>query len=182
MICEKCSSQLHYGDKFCNICGEKIDKSAYEADYNKTVWGIIDKGTDWYETIFLKKITGNWIFKVLLLLIIAAWGFLDAYTDFTSIKILESESYSIEYNKRLDEYYIRTSEEEININLYIPGYTDNIKVKEFTADEVTEEKDMTPEEYKDIPITVKKNSFEYLTVDSIKNDKISDNIKIYVMD
>ena len=36
MICEKCNSKLHYGDKFCNVCGEKIDTTGYEKEYNKT--------------------------------------------------------------------------------------------------------------------------------------------------
>ena len=185
MICEKCNSKLHYGDKFCNVCGEKIDTTGYEKEYNKTIWGVIDKIADFLDIIMLKKITGNWIVKVLLLLAIAGWGFFDAYTDFASIRILESESYSVEYNKNLDEYYVRTSKDEIDLNLYIPKYTDNIKFKEVN-DKETSVEDMTVEEYiekkKEKELLVKKNSFEYLTVDSVRNGKVSDSIKVYIID
>lgn len=182
MKCEKCSSDLHYGDKYCNICGEEIEKSAYDEDYNKTIWGIIDKGTDWYDKIFLKKITGSWIFKIFLLLLVIGWGFLDAYTDYTSIKILESDHYSVEYNKRLDEFYVRTSEDSVDLNLYIPGHTDKIIFREYTNNEITSLKAMTYEEYKSQKLTVKKDAFDYMTVDSLKEDKLSDKIKIYVID
>ncbi len=183
MICEKCSSKLHYGDKFCNTCGEKIDVAGYDKDYDKTVWGFIDKVNDCFDIILLKKITDNWIFKILLLLAIATWGFFDTYTDVASIRILESESYRVEYNKKLDEYYIRTSADEVDLNLYIPKRTDKIKFKEVNGNQTVTEEDMTPDEYMEKKkALIKKNSFEYLTVDAVKNDKISDSIKIYITD
>ena len=180
MKCTKCESQLAYGDKYCNTCGEKIPLSSYGDDYKKTLWGKIDKVNDWYDTLLLKKITDSIIFKILLLVLILSWGLFDAYTDYTNIKLLESESYTIEYNKKLDEYYIYTPEEEVRLNLYIPGYTDSIGVKEYIGDEITNEKEMSSEKGKSSTVVVKKEGFDYVVIESVKESKVTDSVKIYI--
>ncbi len=179
MKCVKCESELHYGDKFCNTCGEKIEKGTYEQDYAKTIWGRFDKLSDWWETFTLKKFIDNWVTKIIILLLVLAWGFFDAYTDFTNIKFLESENYKIEYNKKEDEYYIRTEEEEVNLNLYIPKHSEKITITEYTAEAVNV-RDVLPEEYSENPVKVKKNEFDYMTISSVRGEKITDTVKIYV--
>lgn len=180
MKCTKCDSLLHYGDRFCNTCGEKINKKTYEEDYKKTIWGKLDKINDWWETFTLRKFIDNWVVKIIILLLVLVWGFFDAYTELSDIKFLESENYMIEYNKKLDEYYIRTSEEEVELNLYIPRYSDKIIVTEYNGEEVLSEKEMLPEEYKVRPVKVKNNNKVCVIISSVKEDKVTDTVKFYV--
>ena len=182
MKCVNCEADLHYGDKFCNACGEKVEKGTYEEDYKKTIWGKLDKWGDKLETLTLKKFIDHWATKVVILLLVLGWGFFDAYTDLTNIKFLESESYVIEYNKKADEYYIRTAEDEVDLELYIPRHSEKITVKEFLSEDEVNSRDMTPEEYSVEAVKVKKGEFDYVTVSSVKGDKITDTVKVYVMD
>ena len=172
MKCKTCESDLHYGDKFCNICGNKVESGAYDEDYAKTIWGKFDKISDWWEKFTLKKFLDNWITKIVILLLVLGWGFFDAYTDLTNIKFLDSEVYAIEYNKKADEYYIRTNDDSVDLNLYIPRYSDKITITEYEGEESVGTRDMLPEEYKEKAITVKKNEFDYITISSVKGEKI----------
>ena len=52
----------------------------------------------------------------------------------------------MEYNKKLDEYYIRTDKDEVYVNMYIPGHSDKISVEEYCDHKISEEKEMTKEE------------------------------------
>ncbi len=182
MQCEKCLSKLNYKDKYCSVCGEKINIKDYEKDYNKTVWGILDKISDWWEIIQLKKFTDHWITKLLILTLILGWGLFDIYSEYTNIKLLESDNYKIEYNKKLDEYYIRTPQNEVNINMYIPGHSDKITVKEYENNKITGEKVMLKEEYSKTPVTLEKGKYDYILVNSQKLDKTTDTVKLYITD
>lgn len=180
MKCIKCESELHYGDKFCNSCGEKIEKAIYEEDYKKTIWGKIDKISDWWEMLTLKKFIGHWLTKVIVLVLVLGWGIFDAYTELTNIKFLESENYTVEYNRKADEYYVRTSEEEVELNLYIPRHSEKITVTEYEGEVVKESKDIFPDDYKQRPLKVKNNESVCITVSSVRNEKITDTVKFYV--
>ena len=180
MKCAICESQLHYGDKFCNNCGEKVAKGAYEEDYTKTIWGKVDKVSDWWETLTFKKFLGHWITKTVILLLVLAWGIFDAYTDLTNIKFLESESYKIEYNKDLDEYYIRTDAESVSLNLYIPRHCEKIMIEEYDGEEIVNTREMLYAEYKENAVMVEKNKADYITISSVKGEKVTDLVKFYV--
>ena len=161
MKCLKCESPLTYGDKFCNICGEKIEKRVYEEDYKKTIWGKIDKFTDWYDTLLFKKITDSIIFKIVIL-------------------VLEIENYTAEYNKKSDEYYIYTNDEEVILNVYVPGYTENVKVKEFLENDIKNEREITSVQGSSGLIAVKKGDFDYIIIDTLRNEKVTDSVKLYI--
>lgn len=113
-------------------------------------------------------------------MLVLAWGFFDAYTDLTNIKFLESENYKIEYNKQEDEYYIRTNQEEIVLNLYIPRRSEKITITEYSGEEVVSTKDMLAQEYKEHPVKVKNNKFNHVIISSVRNEKVTDTVKFYV--
>lgn len=179
MNCTKCNFKLHYGDKFCNNCGEKVEKGAYDEAYKKTVWGKLDKANDVWQTMTLKKFLDHWITKGIILIAVLVWGFFDAYTSLANIRFLESENYTVEYNKKLDEYYIRTEEDIVDLSLYIPRYSEKIKITEHKADK-KETRIMLPEEYKKHAVRVKKNEFDYVTISCVRNEKNTDTVKLYV--
>ncbi len=180
MKCEKCESLLGYGDKYCNICGEKVAKGAFDEDYNHTLWGKIDKWSDKVDTWTLKKIIDHPATKIIITILILLYGAFDAYTDLTDIKFLESEEYLVEYNKKADEYYVTSPDDEVDLNLYIPRHAEKITVTEFLDEGGVSTRDMLPEEYKEKPITVKKGDFDYITISSFKEEKTTDTVKVYV--
>ena len=181
MNCVKCNSELHYGDKFCNKCGEKVEKGIYDEAYKKTIWGKLDKANDVWQTMTLKKFIDHWITKSIILLAVLVWGFFDAYTSLANIQFLESQDYKIEYNKQLDEYYIRTDEEVVDLNLYIPRASERIEITEYKDGEKSI-REMLPEEYKENAVRVKKDEFDYVTISSMRKDKATDTVKLYVVE
>ncbi len=180
MKCINCDTSLHYGDKYCNSCGEKVEKGAYDKDYSKTLWGKLDKLCDWWETFTLKKFIDHWITKALILLAVLLWGVFDAYTDIANIKFLESDNYSIEYNTKDDEYYIRTNEKEVELNLYIPRYSERITITEYSGDKVVSSKEILAKNYKEKPVKVKNNKYNHVIISSVRGEKITDTVKFYV--
>lgn len=182
MKCEKCGAPLRYKDKYCNVCGEKASNEKYDEFYEKTLWGVLDKINDDWETLSFKKLVDNWVVKLLVLAAVLIWGFFDSYTGLTNIRFLSSETYQVEYNKLDDEYYIRTDRKEVNLNLYIPRYTEKISIKEYTDESVGKEREMLSKEYENTPIRVKKGKFDYLTISSVRGEKTTDCVKVYIID
>lgn len=179
MKCEKCGYELYYGAKFCSACGTEIPKDAYQDEYNRTVWGYADKFLNWYDTLTLKKITGNVIFKTIVLLLVLAFGIFNAYSAYANIRLLESESYEIEHDKNQGIYYIVTPDEQVNILMYIPKNAEKVIVKGIANEEEASKTEFLPDDYAK-GIIAKKNEFDYITVSTIKGDKISDSINLIV--
>ncbi len=179
MKCEKCGYELNYGAKYCNACGEKVPKDTYKEVYDHTVWGYTDKFLNWYDTLTLKKVTGNIIFKIVVLLLVLLVGVFNAYSSYANIRLLKSEEYSIEHDKNLGFYYIITPDEQVNILMYIPKNTEKVVVKGIDGDNETAKTEFLPDDYAK-GIIAKKNEFDYITVETIKGDKISDSINLIV--
>ena len=179
MKCKKCGYELNYGAKYCNSCGEEIPKSAYIEDYNKTVWGVADKFLDWYDKLTLKKITENIIFKIVILLLVLGIGIFNAYSSYANIRLLKSESYEIEYDRKEDFYYIVTPDAEVTISVYIPKNAEKVIVYGITNDEEITQTEFLPDDYTK-GIVAKKNEFDSIKVDTIKADKVSDSVNLTV--
>lgn len=179
MKCEKCNYELNYGAKFCNNCGEKVPKDAYKEIYDKTVWGYADKFLNWYDTLFLKKITDNIIFKIALLIVILAIGLFNTYSAYSNIRLLKSESYDIEYDKKLGIYYILTQKEQVSIQMYIPKSADTVVVTGITDGEKISINELSREEFSE-GIVAKKNEFDSINVSMSKDDATTDNVVLVV--
>lgn len=178
MKCTECNYETNYGSKYCNNCGADLQKANDEI-YNRTVWGYADKFLDWYDALTLKKITGNIIFKIVILLLVLAFGIFNAYSAYANIRLLKSESYEIEHDKNQGIYYIVTPDEQVNILMYIPKNAQKVIVKGITNEEETSKTEFLPDDYAK-GITAKKNEFDYITVSTIRDDKISDSINLIV--
>ena len=184
MLCEKCNSTLDYGAKYCTTCGEKISSELLTEEYSHTLWGKIQNIEDWYSKLSLQKFTGHIIVKIVVLVAILAYGVFQLYQNGTDIKILASDSYSVAYNQSADEYYIKTAEQETNLNLYIPSFTDNVRLTGYDKDGgIMNEKTLSPEDCKqEDAFLIKKNEFAYTTIQLIRNNNPADSLKIYIID
>ena len=52
----------------------------------------------------------------------------------TEMMLLESDDYTVRYNSNLDEYYVFTDKNEVDLNLYLPGKPSGITVTSTTLD------------------------------------------------
>ena len=179
MKCEKCSASLKYGAKYCTLCGEKISSETLEKEYKHTLWGKLQTAEDWYSKLSLKKFTGNIFVKIIVLAAILAYGGYQLWIGGSDIKILAADDYKVAYNETLDEFYIQTEKNETNLNLYIPPFTDEVKITGYADDgSVIETRTLKSTEYKEEDaFKIVKNEFSY-TVISIKRD----NMKLYITD
>lgn len=184
MKCEKCSAFLKYGEKYCSVCGEKVSDEMRSEEYNHTIWGKFQAAEDWYSKLSLKKFTGHILVKIIVLVAILAYGGYQLWQNGSELKILASDSYSVAYNASADEYYISTPEQETNLNLYIPPFTDSVRLMGYTADgKILEKKNLSKEEWeKEDAFKIVKNEFAYTTVSLVKNDKTTKVMKFYITD
>ena len=179
MNCEKCRADLPYGAKYCGECGEKIPKGAYDAEYNDTVWAKIDNAKDKYDKFFLKKITGNIVFKIVSMVLVLVYFFFTLYGNFMGIRLKENESYDIKYNKTSEEYYVYPKTEASNLELYVPLGTDKIIFTAIDGEQKIAKK-YTVDEYKENGYSIAAEQYDCIYVESMRNGKATDRVKLIV--
>lgn len=181
MNCEKCESPLAYGTRYCNTCGEKVPKGAYDAEYNDTVWATIDKVKDKYDSLTLKKITGNIVFKIVVLVAVLVYFFFTMYGHLSGIRLKENSDYSISYNTKLDEYYISPTGAKANLEMYAPIGTDKLVFTAMTGNKKADEKKFTPHQYEKKGYEIVEGEYDYILVKAMRNGKKADSVKILVV-
>lgn len=180
MICEKCGAVLHYGAKYCNVCGEAVPKGTYDYAYSRSVWGKLDKVKDALDIVLLKKLTGNAVFKTISLLAALAWLFFTMYGNLSGIRIKNNDAYSIAYSKTLDEYYLCPTGQEATLEMFAPVGTDKLVFTARQGENAVDIKEFTPEEYKKEGYTLVLGAYDYLEVEAKRKEKIADRVKIIV--
>ena len=181
MLCNNCSAKLSYGEKYCNKCGEAISKEVYEEEYNDSVWAKLDKAQDVYDSLFLKKVTGSFVFKVISLVVVLGYFFFTMYGNLTGIRLKENTEYEIEYNKQYDEYYINLNTDNANLEMFVPFGTDKIVFKAVNFDDKSDITQYSVEEYKKNGYEIRENSYEYIIIETVKEEKITDTVKFIVV-
>lgn len=180
MICEKCKNELSYGSKYCVSCGEKIPSDAYREEYEKTIWAKLDKIKDKYDTIFLKKLTGNIFFKIFWLVAVLGYFFFTMYGNLNGIRLKDSEAYKIQYYEKGDEYYIRPTEEISQLELFLPVACERVIFTAYADGEECDKKEFTTEEYKAEGYTVVADEYDYIYIDAQRNGQSADKVKVIV--
>ena len=134
MKCKKCGKENLLKAQYCSFCGNEFTEEERQAAYDATIWGKLDKLEEAKEWITLNKITGSKYFKVALLILIILWGIMSGGNRGDKMMILDSSDYTIRYNSNLDEYYVFTDKDEVDLNLYLPGKPQGITVTSTTLD------------------------------------------------
>ena len=175
MICKSCNKKIPYGAEYCIYCGEKIPQDVLDDAYNKTFWGKIQWVLDKLETISLKKITDNVIFKTVMMLLAVALMFLGISGDARNMHLAENDVYDISYNAGTGEYYILSEEDVIGLGIYVPKNIDEIRFSGYSYEnELVHTETTTPEECQ---IIVEKGKFSYMTIEAIRKDKVTETIR-----
>lgn len=128
MICRKCSYKNPTQSFYCYQCGTMFTKQEKDLARNSGFVGFLKKSRDVYDTLTLSKITSNKYFRILSIFVVLGIGIWGLWGQGSHFKIVESDSYSYQYNEKLDEYYLYTKDNETKINLYKLGETNTLDV------------------------------------------------------
>ncbi len=174
MNCQNCNKEIPSGADYCNFCGEKISEEILNENYKSTGWGKFEKALDKFDTIKLGKITGHWLFKVLSIIVLLVATYYAFYGDAGKMNFTKSEIYTIEYNVDTEQYTLICDEELFKLGLYIPKRADNVKYSCFNDEKLEKEEEYTPE---NCNIVIKKGEYEKMTIELIRNDKVTQKIE-----
>lgn len=176
MKCNQCGHKNLYKANYCEKCGYKFEEDYKTKAYDKTVYGIINKIEEIYNWLSLDVIFGNTFLKIFLLIIVLFSTGYKIYKDGNDFIIKENESYTVQYNKKQDEYYIVSNEYTINLSLYTPKKTESIIVHEYNIDNVKQNSlSYTLED----PITLLNEQDKYYIIEAIYENS-SDNLTVYI--
>lgn len=133
MKCKKCNSENRAAASYCQNCGSKFTKYEQDKAKSKTVEGIFVRAleaVDKLKSILdLSIITDTIWFKILSVFVVLGIGVYFCFQNGNHIRLLESTSYQINYNKNLEEYYLLVDQNETKLNLYIPYRNQDIVIK-----------------------------------------------------
>ena len=139
MICPVCHKDNPLNAKYCDGCKYEFNSEDRDKAYEKTVFGKIDKIIDSFKKLIntanLSIVINNRIFRIGLLVLLVAGGiFLNASKE--SYAIIPSEEYRVEYNQSLNEYYLYTEDDYINLKLYLSNDISEVVVKTFSYNDI----------------------------------------------
>ena len=175
MKCICCKSEVAFGYKFCTNCGEKVDKTQMEnAYYNECVWGKFDAWVEKHENSLGKKITDNFVFRIVAMLVSVVLIYYGFTSDDYRLHIMDSNDYGVQYDVKSEEYYILSHKEEFNVEMYVPKFCDYVRLNCYTGED---EKQYTMDTDK-LNIKIIKGEYDYITVEGVRKDKPVQKIKI----
>ncbi len=128
MICEKCKTENRIKANYCGNCGHPFTDAQRNDAYAKTIYGRFEKLEDLWKTVSLDKITGSAIVKILSLVAVLVYGGWTIYQNGTQFRPLEHESYELQYNQDVNEYYLISQHDDIQLQLYLPKQADEVTV------------------------------------------------------
>ena len=128
MICKECGTKNRIKANYCMHCGHQFTDQQREYAYSKTIFGWIEKIENIWSILTLDKITGSSLFKIISLVIIFLVGSYSVYKNGTQFRPLEHENYEIQYNQKVNEYYLISDLDSFEVSLYLPKTTDELTV------------------------------------------------------
>lgn len=128
MKCKYCGKENVVQASYCVHCGKAFPEEEKKEAFAKTVWGKLQKLHELRVIADLSVITGNRIFRALFLLGLLLLGFLFSNNQGSQLRLLESPDYRLAYNDTAKEYYLFSDQEEIVLQLYLPGKPEGIRV------------------------------------------------------
>lgn len=178
MKCIKCKTVNVHNANYCKKCAYHFSEIEQEAAEKRTFIGFLKKIEKIKKNIFLNKITEHIAFKVGSVVGVLCIGISFMLTNGTTFKIEESDNYTGNYNDKLDEYYLYSSEDETKLNLYIPKRVENLEVKHYDKDNNV----LTEDSYKvtDNIVLDSNSNDDYYILEAKYNDKDTDKIKLFI--
>ena len=121
MLCKKCNTENLLKADYCQTCGNKFTPEEKNLAYEKTIFGKFEKLEKYVSYLSpVKLITGNKLFKRGVLVAIILYNIFIANAGANHLKIEESDSYQVLYNKTENAYYLVSETDYVNAQLFVP--------------------------------------------------------------
>ena len=174
MNCQNCNKEIPRGAAYCNYCGERISEEINKEAYSQTIWGKLQWLIDLYQTLSLQKLTGHWLFKtaVILLLCLAIW--FGIWGDAGNMKFTEADLYTIAHNTDTDQYVITSEADAFTLGLYIPKRADLVRYTCFSEEKMVKTEEYTPA---DCEIRVNRGEYSEMLLELIDGGKTRQSIR-----
>ena len=178
MKCIKCKTNNINKANYCKNCNYKFSEKEQKIAKRKTLIGKIEMIEDIYNICSFKVITDHILFKIATIIIVLSIGIYFLITNGSNLKLLESDNYKIQYNKKQTEYYLIGKNEEIHLDLYIPKKSKKIIVKHYDRNNNI----IIENTYKKLDniILETNDDNDYYVIESIYKNNNLDQIKLYV--
>ena len=177
MKCIKCGTKNVHNANYCKKCSYEFSLEEQKAAEKWTFIGIVKRIEELKEKITFGWIFDNLIFKIISVLVVLLIGLSFVFSNGSEFKLLENDSYSIKYNEELEEYYLFTSEDKVDLSLYIPKDIEKFIVRSYESEDVM----LSNLDYKvdDNIILFSNDNLSYYVLEA-KYDDNSDMLKLFV--
>lgn len=176
MICKNCQSKNITKAQYCRHCGTAFTDDQRQEAYDRTIFGVIDKLEEWKGYATLEFITGNPIFKTVVLVAILIWGLFLGRTNGDRMLIMDSDAYQVQQNVATGEYYVLTEQDSVSVALYLPRQAEEVQLQAVVNDEIVQEQSFTVEEQP----SLKSGAAEYYYITANYGDS-TERITVYVV-
>lgn len=126
MKCTACGYENILKANYCKKCGKSFSEEEKKSAYQKTVyWKIqqLETAKTWLD---LSKITGNLYFRIAVLAVLLVLVVFNMSKNGTRLAIRNSDQYTVAYAEHLDEYYLMTDRDQVDVIFYLPRQTDQL--------------------------------------------------------
>ncbi len=177
MNCSKCKKKNINSANYCKYCGYHFSKEEQEEAKKGTFVWYLEKFDKIKDIITLNIITNNIFFKIGTVLLVLGIGIWNLISYGTNLKILESSQYQVQYNTKLNEYYLLTNKDETKLNLYAPQSSQEIVIEHLDKENNLLEKNVYNNT--DNIVLNSNTSDEYYIIKS-KDNKNMNKLKMYI--
>lgn len=178
MKCIKCRTINVHNANYCKKCAYKFSKQEQEAAEKWTFIGMLKRYEKFKKNIKFGWLLDHWAFKVGSVLGVLLIGISFMLTNGTSFKVAESDNYKVEYNEKLDEYYLYSDKDKVELSLYIPRSVDSLNIKHYDENE----KIFRDDEFgvTDNIVLYGNLDKDYYVLEAKYNENDSDKIKLFI--
>ena len=178
MKCIKCGTKNVHNANYCKKCAYEFSLVEQKAAEKWTLIGIVKRIEDLKEKITFGWLFDNLIFKIIFVLVVLLIGLIFVFNNGFEFKLLENDSYSIKYNEELEEYYLLTKEDKVDLSMYIPKDIDKFNVKLYDNNNIM----LSDLDYKvdDNIVLFSNDNLSYYVLEVKYDDDNSDILKLFV--
>ena len=175
MKCAACQTENNYNANFCKACGTAFTQAQKDEACSKTWIGKLNQIEDTISWLKLEKITGNPVFRALVLVVLIGMCIFNLLFKGNMSIILPSEDYQVTYIKNEKSYTLTTDLDVINLQLNLKQNVQLIVISTMLNNEVLDEKSYTLDDL----ISLEKAEDIYYIINIIYENKV-DSATLYI--
>lgn len=178
MKCIKCKTKNINSANYCKKCGYHFSENEQKIAKRWTLVGFLELFDKIKNRINLSFITNHILFKIGSIIIVLVMGIAIWIGNGNDIKILDSDIYKIQYNKKLEEYYLISQNKSTKLNLFIPNRINKLSILHYNENNELLETEKIGKD-KEIILNIN-DSDDYYILEAKYSKNQLDKIKLYV--